>query len=46
MARWRTMRDTGGALPEAEAAELEALVEAEARASGERAAAMLAGLAK
>ena len=46
MARWRAARDAGGALPAAEAAELEALVEAEARASGERASAMLAGLAK
>ena len=46
MAHWRTARDTGDALPAAEEAELEALVEAEARASGERAVAMLAGLAK
>jgi len=46
MARWRTVRDGGGALPPVEEAELEALVEAEACASGERAAAMLSGLVK
>ena len=46
MAHWRTVRDTGGALPPVEEAELEALIEAEVRASGERASAMLAGLGK
>ncbi len=41
MARWRAARDGGGALAEAEQAELEALVEEELHASAERAEAML-----
>ena len=44
MQRWRSARDEGQSLPAAEQAELTALVEAEVRASGERAAAALAGL--
>jgi hypothetical protein len=44
MARWRTARDAGASLPQAEQAELDALVDAEVRASGERAAAILADL--
>ncbi len=46
MARWRAARDAASSLPPAEQAELGALVEAEVRASGERAAALLADLAK
>jgi len=46
MARWRAARDAGSSLPPAEQAELDALVEAEVRASGERAATLLADLAK
>ena len=46
MARWRTARDAGTVLPSAEQAELDGLVEAEVLASGERASAVLAGLAK
>lgn len=42
MARWRAARDTGNALPANEQAELEALVDAELAASGQRAAAVLA----
>jgi hypothetical protein len=41
MARWRTARDAGNSLPPSEQAELDALVEAECRASGKRAAAVL-----
>ncbi len=44
MARWRAAREAGGSLPPAEQAELDALVNAEVRASGERAAALLADL--
>jgi hypothetical protein len=39
MGRWRQARDAGRALPPAEQAELEALVDAEVCAAGERAAA-------
>lgn len=41
---WRNAREAGGALTPDQAAELETLVDAEVRASGERAAAILAGL--
>ena len=41
MARWRAARDAGDSLPPAEQAELDALVDAEVRASGQRAAASL-----
>jgi hypothetical protein len=44
MRRWRTERDSGRSLTAAEQAELEDLIEAEVRASGERAKAALAGL--
>ena len=44
MARWRAARDTGRFLPSPEQAELDALVDAEVRASGQRAAAALADL--
>jgi hypothetical protein len=44
MDRWRAARDAGLSLSPAEALELSDLVEAEARASGERAAAILADL--
>jgi len=44
MARWRSARDAGASLSPPEQTELDALVEAEVRASGERAAAMLADL--
>jgi hypothetical protein len=37
MARWRTCRDTGDTLSDAEQGELNALVDAELRAAGERA---------
>lgn len=46
MQRWRIARDTGKPLPASEQAELNALVDAEVRASGERAAAALADLEK
>jgi hypothetical protein len=41
MASWRAARDGGSDLPPAEQAELDALVEAEVRAAGERAAHLL-----
>lgn len=41
MDRWRAARDAGGALDPAEQAELDALVDAELRASAERTAALL-----
>ena len=44
MARWRAARDAGDSLPPAEQVELDALVDAEVRASGQRAAAVLADL--
>ncbi|MBE7502101.1 MAG: hypothetical protein HS113_17755 [Verrucomicrobiales bacterium] len=44
MVRWRAARDAGGSLPSAELAELDALVEGEVQASGQRAAALLADL--
>src|ERR1051325_99340 len=44
--RWRTARDTGKSFPASEQAELNALVDAEVQASGERAAAALADLEK
>jgi hypothetical protein len=40
MANWRTAQENGAALPEKEKAELEALVEAELRASAARSAAL------
>ncbi len=40
MDRWRTARDQGKALPAEEQAELQALVEAEVRASADRTAAL------
>jgi hypothetical protein len=46
MARWRAARDAGGSLPPSEQAELDALIEVEVRASGERAAALLADLGR
>jgi len=46
MHRWRTARDAGKSLSSAEQAELNALVDAEVQASGERAAAALADLEK
>jgi hypothetical protein len=46
MARWRAARDAGNSIPSAEQAELDALVDAEARASGKRAAALMADLTK
>ena len=46
MQRWRSARDAGQSLQPAEQAELDGLVDAEVRASGERAAAALAGLEK
>jgi hypothetical protein len=45
MARWQTARDTGTPLPGTEQAELEALVDAEVRAAGQRATALAKGLA-
>lgn len=42
MDRWRTARDGGQSLPIDEQLELESLIEAELRASGERAAALAA----
>lgn len=44
MARGRALRDAGDSLPPAEQAELDALVDSEVRASGQRAAALLADL--
>ena len=44
MAAWRASRDAGATLTPAEQAELEALVDAEVKASGERAAAVRADL--
>jgi hypothetical protein len=44
MARWRQARDAGLLLPQAEQAELDALVEAELRASMQRAAALVHGI--
>ena len=44
MHRWRIARDTGKALSSTEQTELNALIEAEFQASGERAAAALADL--
>ncbi len=41
LTRWRAARDSGPGLPPAEQAELDALVEAEVRATGERTAALL-----
>jgi hypothetical protein len=46
MGRWRVARDAGKSLSLSEEAELNALVDAEVQASGERAAAALAGLEK
>ena len=46
MQLWRTARDTGKAFSPSEQAELNALVDAEVQASGERAAAVLADLEK
>jgi hypothetical protein len=45
MARWRQARDARTALPTEEQAELDALVESEVRAAGQRAAALVRGLA-
>jgi hypothetical protein len=44
MNRWRSARDSAQALPGNERAELEALIEKETRAAGDRAAALLHGL--
>ncbi len=46
MGRWRVARDAGKTLSHAEQAELNALVDAEVQAFGERAAAEVADLAK
>ena len=46
MDRWRASRDDNAALPAAEQAELESLVEAEIEAAKQRANAVLAGLNK
>lgn len=46
MGRWRTALDSGQSLPPAEQAELDALVDAELQASGQRAAALLADFRK
>jgi len=46
MNHWRAVRDAGNSLSASEQAELNALVDAEVRASGERAAAALADLEK
>ena len=46
MRRWREARDTGKELSSSEQTELNALVDAEVRASGERAAAAFADLEK
>jgi hypothetical protein len=40
MTRWRAARDAGGTLPDADQDELNALIEAELRAAGERASAL------
>ena len=45
MARWRAARDAQSALPPEEQAELDALVEAELQAAGQRAAALVHELA-
>jgi hypothetical protein len=44
MTRWRTCRDEGKSLPSDEAAELDALVDAELRGAGARAAAAVGEL--
>src|SRR5262249_25002659 len=44
MNRWRSARDAGGALPPAEHAELEALLDAEVEAATRRAGALARGL--
>jgi hypothetical protein len=44
MHRWRTARDAGESLDSSEQSELDALIDAEVQASGERAAAALAVL--
>ena len=44
MARWRAARDAGTTLPRDQQAELEALVQAELKASGQRAAALVRAL--
>ena len=44
MARWRAARDAGSSLPAGDQTELDALVEAELRAAGERASAVLKGV--
>ena len=46
MARWRAARDAGGAQPPAEQAELDALADAELRASADRTAALLRELGR
>jgi hypothetical protein len=46
MNHWRAARDAGKSLPAADQAELDGLVDAEVRASGERAAALLADLGR
>jgi hypothetical protein len=46
MGRWRSARDRGEGLPSSEQAELEALIDAELRASGERAAALAAEIGR
>jgi DNA-binding transcriptional regulator YbjK len=46
MERWRTARDRGETLPANQQAELEALVEAELRASADRAAALAGELGR
>ncbi len=46
MEAWRAARDSGRLFPATARAELDALIEAEVRASGERAAAALADLEK
>ena len=46
MTVFRATRDAGAAMPDAERAELEQLVEAEVRGAGQRAAALLCGMAK
>jgi hypothetical protein len=45
MTRWRMARDSGSALPAAEQAELDALIDAEVKAAGQRAAALINELA-
>ena len=44
MAQWRAARDAGASLPTGDQAELDALVDAELRAAGERVSAVLKGL--